>query len=213
MSGSRLNFPNLITVARIAVAPGIFFLALAPSISARFFAFLLFLVASLSDLWDGYLARKYGWITDLGKLLDPVADKLLLFSTFVPFYLLSHRSGGAGAIPWWGEMPLWVILVIFGRELGITLFRGFAARRGVVISAGPSGKHKAFMQNLFSGALLLWYPILMMAESRMWGGTFWSAWELFHGAFIGLSLAIALFLTVQSMVDYIWKYRAMGEVG
>src|SRR5688572_24036172 len=141
MSGSRYTLPNIITVARIAACPVIFFLALAPGIGARVWAFVLFVAAALSDVWDGWLARRYDLITDVGKLLDPIADKLLLVATFVPFYIVSHRGTEADLIPWWGAMPVWVLVVIFGRELFITLFRGYAVRRGVVIPAGKSGKH------------------------------------------------------------------------
>lgn len=207
MTGRRLNLPNIITVARIAACPAVFFLALAPSSGARLWAFVAFVAAAVSDLWDGYLARKHGWVTDAGKLLDPIADKLLLVSTFVPFYMLSHRPGTGGAIPWWGELPVWVLVVVFGRELGVTLFRSWAARRGAVISAGKSGKWKAFTQNLFSGSLLLWYPLWMEAASRGWEGSApWSAWSAFHRAFVGLSLAVAVYLTVHSMLDYLWGY-------
>ena len=210
MAPSRLTLPNLITIARIAACPGIFFLALAPGVGARAWAFVLFVLASLSDLWDGYLARKHGWITDMGKLLDPLADKLLLVSTFVPFFLISHRSGAAGSIPWWGTLPVWVLVVVFGRELAVTLFRGYAARRGQVISSGKSGKWKAFTQNLFSGSLLLWYPLSLAADSRGWlGEPLWGAWSAFHGAFVGLSLAVAVYLTVHSMLDYVWGYQAV----
>jgi phosphatidylglycerophosphate synthase len=72
-----------------------------PTFTARFIAWLLFLIAAFSDLWDGHLARKYGWISDFGKLVDPIADKLLLVTTFVPFYILSHRS----AIPTASSSP------------------------------------------------------------------------------------------------------------
>ncbi|MGD8321314.1 MAG: CDP-alcohol phosphatidyltransferase family protein, partial [Gemmatimonadota bacterium] len=136
MSGRRLTLPNIITVVRIAVCPVIFVLAMSPGVGERFWAFVLFVVAGLSDVWDGYLARRYGWITDVGKLLDPLADKLLLAATFIPFYLLSHRGTELGLVPWWGALPLWVVLVIFGRELLITVFRAYAANRGVVIAAG-----------------------------------------------------------------------------
>jgi phosphatidylglycerophosphate synthase len=80
--GSRLTLPNVITVARIAACPVIFFLAIAPGVGPRSWAFVLFVVAGLSDVWDGWIARKYGLITDMGKLLDPIADKLLLVATF-----------------------------------------------------------------------------------------------------------------------------------
>lgn len=204
-----LTPPNLITAARIALSPVIFVLALTPSLLARVLAFVIFLVASMSDLWDGYLARKHGWITDTGKLLDPIADKLLLASTFVPFYILSRGDRPVGALPWWGELPLWVMLVVFGRELLVTLFRGYAVRRGVVIAAGRSGKFKAVVQNFFSGALLLWYALKMAALGGEWRGFLWDGWAAFHGAVIGVSLGLAVVLTVYSMLDYLWSYRGI----
>jgi CDP-diacylglycerol--glycerol-3-phosphate 3-phosphatidyltransferase len=169
----------------------------------------LFLVAALSDIWDGYLARRYDLITDMGKLLDPIADKLLLVATFVPFFLISHRGSESDLIPWWGVMPVWVIVVIFGRELFITVFRGYAVRRGVVIPAGKSGKRKTLFQLVFAGSLLLWYPLREMAESRGWDGALWSFWSQFHGAWVAVTLAIAIVLTVYSMLDYLWSYRAV----
>jgi len=209
VSGSRLTLPNAITVARIAVCPVIFALAMAPGVGERLWAFALFVVAGLSDVWDGWLARKYGWITDLGKLLDPLADKLLLAATFIPFYLISHR-GEAWHLPWWGPLPLWVVLVIFGRELLITVFRSFAVRRGIVIAAGVAGKRKALLQSLFIGGLLLWYPLLAVAEEQGWGEAQpWRIWAWFHSTWIAVTLALALLLTVYSMLDYLWRYRSV----
>jgi len=210
MSGSRFTLPNIITVARIAMCPVIYWLALAPGAGARFGAFALFVVAGLSDVWDGYVARRYDLITDMGKLLDPIADKLLLLVTFVPFYLISHRGSDLDLIPWpWGAMPMWVMVVILGRELFITLFRQYAVRRGVVIAAGKSGKQKALFQSLFVGGLLLLYPLRLVAESRGWDGAVWSAWSLFLGACVSVTLAVAIVLTVYSMFDYLWSYRSV----
>lgn len=209
MTSGRLNAANVITLSRIVACPAIFLLALSDGLWARMAAFVLFLAAALSDLWDGYLARKHGMITDMGKLLDPVADKLLLVATFVPFYMISHRPGPAGEVPWWGDLPLWVVIVIFGRELAVTMFRSFAVRRGVVISAGKSGKYKAFVQNLFIGGLLLWWPLRDLAGLRGWDGMPWDAWAFIHRAWVGIMLAAALFLTVYSMAVYLWEYRAV----
>lgn len=209
MSGSRVTLPNIITVARIAACPVIFFLALAPGVGARLTAFVLFVVAGLSDVWDGYLARRYDLITDMGKLLDPIADKLLLVATFVPFYIISRRGTEVGLIPWWGEMPMWVMIVIFGRELFITLFRSYAARRGVVIPAGKSGKRKALFQALFMGGLLLWYPVKAVALDRGWEGLAWTVWSAFHGTWVAVTLGVAIVLTVYSMLDYLWSYRSV----
>lgn len=204
-----MNVPNAISVARIAACPVISWLALSPGVVHRYAAFALFLVAALSDVWDGHLARKHGWITDTGKLLDPVADKLLLASTFIPFYFITRRPEDVGAIPWWGVMPVWVLAVIFGRELFMTVFRGYAARRGVVIAAGKSGKYKALMQNFFIGGLLFWYAVTSTASARGWSGGAWSAWEHFNSAWVGIMLAVAVGLTVFSMGDYLWRYRAL----
>jgi phosphatidylglycerophosphate synthase len=207
-----MTLPNIITVARIAMCPVIYWMAMAPGAGARFGAFLLFVVAGLSDVWDGYLARRYDLITDIGKLLDPIADKLLLLVTFIPFYLISHRGTEIDLIPGpWGAMPMpmWVMVVILGRELFITLFRQYAVRRGVVIAAGKSGKHKALFQSLFVGGLLLLYPLRMLAESRGWEGAAWTAWSWFHGAWVAVTLSVAIILTVYSMFDYLWSYRSV----
>jgi CDP-diacylglycerol--glycerol-3-phosphate 3-phosphatidyltransferase len=208
MEGSR-NLPNVITVGRIVACPAVLFLALSPSMGARFAAFVLFVGAGLSDLWDGYLARKHGWVTNVGKLLDPAADKLLLLSTFIPFYVISHRGGEEGLIPWWGALPMWVLIVILGRELLVTLFRQWAVRHDVVIAAGTSGKYKALLQNLFSGALLLWYPLQELAGTLGLANVFYRAFVEFHAAWIGLTLGFALILTIYSMVDYLWSYRGL----
>lgn len=209
MSGSRLTLPNIITVARIGMCPVIYWLAMSPGAGARFGAFVLFVLAGLSDVWDGYLARRYDLITDIGKLLDPIADKLLLLVTFIPFYLISHRGSELDLLPWpWGPMPMWVMVVILGRELFITLFRQYAVRRGVVIAAGKSGKHKALFQSLFVGGLLLLYPLRIWAERGGWSGVA-DAWFVFHGAWVSVTLAVAIVLTVYSMLDYLWAYRSV----
>lgn len=212
-----LNLPNAITLVRIALAAVLAPLIFVDSFSVRLAAFLVFLAAGLSDLWDGHLARTRGLVTDLGKLLDPIADKLLLVATLLPFYIISHRSAGvaaagAGSFPWFGGvLPLWVLLVIFGRELFITLFRGYAARRGVVIAAGTAGKYKAVFQNVFIGAGILWYALQSLARDRGWSGGFWRGWEGFHFAFAALMLAIAVALTVYSLWVYLRRYRTLAS--
>lgn len=206
----RLDLPNLITVARILACPVLLVLILSPDAVNLALAFLIFVAAALSDLWDGYLARKHGWITDAGKLLDPLADKLLIVSTFVPFYVISHRPGAANEIPWWGALPLWVLAVIFGREIVVTLFRGWALRRGTVLSAGPSGKIKAIIQYIFCGSLLLWYVLARVALERGWEGSpGWALWSWFHQTVTALALALSLVFTVYSMGVYYREHRRL----
>jgi CDP-diacylglycerol--glycerol-3-phosphate 3-phosphatidyltransferase len=200
--------PNVITVGRVVLAPVVFVLALTPGFWPRFAAFLLFLAAAFSDVWDGYLARKHGWISDFGKLFDPLADKLLLVATLVPFYLISHQPGPAGDLPYWGALPTWVLIVIFGRELLVTVVRQVAARRGRIIPAGKSGKIKAVFQGIFSGAALFWYALQDAARAEGWTGPAWELWRgLLHGPVVGLSLLIAIFLTLYSMVVYLRTWR------
>src|SRR5690606_37961918 len=109
--------------------------------------------------------------------------------------------------------PIWVVLLIFGRELFITLFRSFAARRGVVIPAGPAGKYKTVFQNIFIGAAILWYALQAAAVDYRWDGAFWSGWEAFHFGFCVVTLGIAIVLTVYSMLVYLWGYRALDFSG
>lgn len=209
MAARRINLPNVISIGRILACPLVFGLTLSRQSGPLYVAFLLFLAAALSDLWDGYLARKHGWITDMGKLLDPLADKLLLLSTLIPFLVVSRRGPG-WEVPWWGPLPLWVVGVILGRELFMTVFRQWAARRGVVIQAGSAGKYKAFVQNLFAGGLLLWYALSLTATARGWQGTgAWTLWSTFHRSWVGVMLGGALFLTVYSMGEYLWQHRKL----
>jgi CDP-diacylglycerol---glycerol-3-phosphate 3-phosphatidyltransferase len=203
-----VNLPNAITVARIFLAIAVVPLLFIDSFGARITAFIIFVAAGLSDIWDGHLARSQGQITDLGKLLDPLADKLLLAATFIPFYIISHRPDPGSEYPWFGGvLPLWVLLVIFGRELFITVFRGYAARRGVVIAAGPAGKYKALVQALTVGAGILWYALDSAARAGAWDGPIWAAWRTFHWWFAVVTLAVAIVLTVYSMAVYLLGYR------
>ena len=137
----RWTLPNIITLARICLTPVIALLPFIQGYWPKVIAFVVFLVAAFSDLLDGYLARRYGTTSELGMLLDPIADKLLLFATLIPiFWMTRHpailaRDKVDYAIPWWGSLPLWVAILLVGRELLITGFRFFAKRRGIVIPA------------------------------------------------------------------------------
>jgi len=210
-----MNLPNLITIARIVLALVIVPLVFVELFTPRLIAFLIFLVAAFSDLWDGYLARSRDLVTDLGKLLDPLADKLLLAATFIPFYILSNPPRPEEPFPWFGgSFPLWIVLLVFGRELFITLFRSWAAARGVVIPAGPSGKYKAVFQSIFIGSTLVWYALQAAARTHGWSETgFWAGWQSFHFWFSVLSLSIAVVLTIYSMLVYLWNYRSLVLAG
>lgn len=207
-----MNLPNGITIARILAAPIVSALILSARFELRILAFVIFIVAAVSDVWDGYLARSRGLITDFGKLADPIADKLLIFATFIPIYIVSHRPGAADVlpvVPYWKTLPLWVVIVVLGREVLITAFRMFAKGRGVVIPAGKEGKYKTVFQNVFIGSTILWYALRGEALEHRWVGAFWSFWTVFHGLFVAISLGAAVLLTAYSLLVYLWRYRAV----
>lgn len=205
----RSALPNIITTARILVAPVVFWLVFVRGFWTGVLTFLLFLAAALSDLWDGYLARKHGWISDYGKLVDPIADKLLVVATLVPIYILSHRPGPVGAVPFFGVLPAWVLVVIFGREIVITAVRAMAAKRGIIIPAGKAGKHKAVFQNIFVGSVLVWYALRDAELQYGWEGAFWEAWQVFHTVVVVLTLTLSIALTLYSMAVYLWNWRRL----
>src|SRR5213083_271647 len=215
----RWTLPNIITLARICLTPVI---ALLPFISGywpKVIAFVVFLIAAFSDLLDGYLARRYGTTSELGILLDPIADKLLLFATLIPiFWITRHpvilaRDKVDYAIPWWGSLPVWVALLLVGREVLITVFRFFAKRRGVVIPAMGAGKLKAVVQNVFIGATLFWFAWKDALAAHPWAGWFRNFWDKFHGAVVALTLGGAILLTVYSLVVYLYRYRTLLKGG
>lgn len=206
-----MNLPNAITTLRIVLAPVTALLLFQPGAENRLLAMGVFLVAALSDLADGALARQRGEITDFGKLVDPIADKLLLVATLVPFYLLTRAEPALGQLPLFGGIALWMLVVFFGREIAVTWLRTRAARRGTVVPAQKAGKYKAFSQNVFIGSMILW---LAYRSAVLSGGPpepFGSAWGAFHGWFTTVSLIVALGLTVYSFFVYMRAFRPPAE--
>lgn len=205
------TLPNILTVARICLAPVIALLPFIEGSLPKIIAFGIFLVAAFSDVIDGWYARRYEVITDLGKLLDPFADKLLLVATLVPiFWITRHPTLLTNyRIPWWGSLPVWVAVLLVGREFLMTAFRQVAQRRGVVIPANRAGKLKAVFQNIFIGATIAWFAWKDLIVEMRWTGRYRDLWDQFHGAFVAVTLAIAVVLTLYSLGVYLYKYRAL----
>lgn len=200
------SLPNVVTAARLVLAPVLAVLLFRSGVGVQLAAFVVFLAAALSDLWDGYLARRRGEITEFGKLADPLADKLLLAAAVVPFYVVTTSRPTLAGLPLYGHVPLWVVLVLLGREVLITALRTAAAKLGTVVQASRAGKYKAFLQNVFVGATILWFAVRTGAADRGWEGGGWDAWMTFHGWFIAVVLTVALALTVYSMVLYLGAF-------
>ncbi len=204
----RWTLPNILTVTRIALAPVIALLPFIDGYLPKLIAFVVFLVAAISDIYDGRLARERGEITDLGKMLDPLADKLLLFATLIPIYWITRYPMRQYEIPWWGNLPLWVAMLLVGREVLMTVMRQVAKRRGVVIAAAAAGKLKTIVQDVFIGAILAWFAWKDMRTTfgwdRSWLGEFW---EKFHGTLVSVTLGAAVVLTAYSLGVYVYRYH------
>lgn len=206
-----MNLPNAITAGRILSTPFIAALPFIPSSTVRLGAFVLYIVAAVTDYYDGKLARTRNLVTDLGRVLDPLADKLLLFATLIPMYaLMSPRdAGGYEFMTPLGKigLPIWVLLLVVGREVFMTVFRQVAARRGIVISAIGPAKWKTGFQSTWVGAAYFWFFAATAAEHYAWTGTAWNAFMHFNGIVGAVTMVAAVFLTVYSLVLYLKQYR------
>ena len=203
------TLPNILTLARIALAPVIALLPFIEGYWPKVIAFVIFVAAAVSDVVDGYVARRSRQVTDLGKLLDPAADKLLLFATLVPIYWITRHPAVLYGIPWWGSLPLWVAVMLVGRELLMTAVRYEARKKGVVIAAGREGKLKVIFQDIFIGATIAWFAWKDFLVRTGVTGWMRDAWDEFHGTVVAVTLAAALVLTVYSFAVYLYKYRAL----
>ena len=155
-----MNLPNKLSIIRVALIPVIVVLLYQQSDACRIIAGALFIIASLTDFLDGYIARKYNLVTNFGKFIDPVADKLLVLTTLI---MLLHR----------GQTEAWIIIIILCRELAVDGLRLVAVTQGKVIAASPFGKIKTTCQMIMITASILlnqsafssWYMIILTAAA------------------------------------------------
>jgi len=215
-----VNLPNAVTAGRIAITPLIAWLPMTPSSTLRFTAFVLFVLAAVTDYVDGHLARSRKEETDLGRLLDPLADKLLLVATSIPMYLLMRPTHSEGTWPSkalanefpfrtpFGDIPLtwWVLAIVLGREVFMTLFRQLAARRGVIISAIGPAKVKTALQLVWIGAAYCWFWTATVAANRGWDTPLWNAFANFNGLAGVALMTSSVVLTLYSLMLYLQRY-------
>lgn len=217
-----MNLPNSLSALRIATAPFLLVLPFIPSVAMRLLGFVLYIAAAITDYWDGKLARTHKQETNLGRMLDPLADKILLVATLIPVYLMmQHRYHwlarflGVEADPraypfetFFGPvgLPWWILVAVLGRELFMTLFRAAAAKRGVIIAAIGPAKWKMGFQATWIGAAYFWLFASTLALESQWGGAAWTAFALFNGM-VGLaSMTGAVVLTMYSLALYMRRY-------
>ncbi|MBD3426050.1 MAG: CDP-diacylglycerol--glycerol-3-phosphate 3-phosphatidyltransferase [Candidatus Omnitrophica bacterium] len=183
-----MNTPNKITVTRIILA-FIFMIALFSSgLAWKIVALVIFLVAAATDYLDGYLAKKYGNITNFGKIMDPVADKVLTLSAFLAFVEMKL-------------VPAWMVVVIILRELLITSIRLRALMKREVLAAGLAGKHKTVSQML-SILVILIFIVIKEAGVSVFG--FWNdSFEYWYRQLIFILMLVTVALTIISGASYL----------
>ena len=139
------NLPNLLTFLRILMIPAVLVFLESGSPRDCFWAAIVYSLAAITDMLDGWLARRQGLVSVLGKFLDPLADKLIVVAVLV--WLVSM-----------GRIPAWTVVVLVSREITITALRGVASSEGLIISAGPGGKLKTALQMVGLICLIVGYP-------------------------------------------------------
>lgn len=179
-----MNLPNRITLFRIFLVPAFLVAYLARPLgdgpANQWLALSLFVTAAVTDALDGYLARRLGLVTNFGKLVDPLADKLLVCSALVAFV---HT----------GAVPVWAAIVIVAREFYVSGFRQLALEQGLVLAAGAWGKIKMGLQL----ALIIYIIVPPPLDA------------LRFGPVVTALVALAVLATLYSAADYTWRNRSI----
>lgn len=185
-----MSLPNQLTISRIVLTLVFVFFIFQAGVAAKIIAAVIFLVASWTDFYDGYYAKKHNLITNFGKIMDPIADKLLILAAFFAFMTMHI-------------VALWMFMVIFIREVVVTVIRLYAMSRGKVLPAEQAGKIKTVLQ--FTAILLILF-FLILAET-----TFQGHWprlfviQLFQGIYALMLIVVAL--TLFSGISFLWNNR------
>lgn len=203
-SRPRLNLPNRLTLLRIAATPVVLLGLLSDTLVGQYLALVAFIGAALTDYYDGKIARERNLVTNFGRIMDPLADKVLLVTVLICFVQL-------------GFSPAWMVVLIIAREFAITGLRVLAAAQGHVIEASPSGKHKTISQmtaiiiilvvNVVVSSLRAWAPPWEVAlRSLGWVGEVLIVaayhlpyWSMFVAAVLSLYSGIEYFMQNQGV--------------
>ena len=187
-----MNLPNQLTLLRILLSFLLILFLLTPGFWPKLLAIVVFAVASLTDLWDGRLARRWKRVTDFGILMDPIADKILVLSAFLAFVQLNVA-------------PAWMVVLIATREFLITGLRLFALGQGHLLPAEAAGKHKTVSQIVAISFTLLFLlgreSITAHPENARWiaagqRGIWWL-------------MLLTVVLTLTSGVSFFWRHRKL----
>ena len=177
LSNEIWNLPNALTLFRIFLVPFLVVVLLTKFTGREFVALAIFLVAAITDFFDGWVARRRNQTTRLGALLDPIADKLLMSAAFISLVEMDPK-----------HVPAWMVVIIIGREFAVSGLRSIAAQQGVTIAASPLGKGKLISQVIAISLLILGYQL---GELRLTGT---------------IALWAVMLFALASGVDYFIKF-------
>lgn len=191
-----MNLPNKLTIIRIALVGVFMFFLFSKGVVMKSLALATFLAASLTDFLDGYIAKKMNMVTDFGKLMDPIADKILVLSAFLAFVEMKL-------------VPAWMVVIIIFREVSVTGLRIIALTKGRVVAADDGGKNKMVSQ-VFSIIAILLFIILRETEMKVFN--FWNdSTELTFKDAIFVLMLITTALTLISGISYLIKNRGVFQ--
>jgi len=186
-----MNLANKLTMMRILLTFVFMIVFSRQGLLPKIFALVIFSAAALSDLFDGMIAKKNNMVTDFGRLMDPIADKILVLAAFAAFL----------------EMQLieaWMFVIIVSREILITSLRLFALNKGKILSAVRAGKHKTFSQM----AVIFYILGFIVVKESVKTYSVWNpVWEDYFRKSIGVLMLFTVGLTLYSGVSYLWENR------
>lgn len=189
-----MNLPNQLTIARIILTFIFMFFLFSDGLSAKMLALVIFTLAALTDLYDGKIARGRNLVTDFGRLMDPIADKILVIAAFLAFVELKI-------------IPAWMVIVIIAREFLITGLRLLAANKNIIIAAVKSGKHKTVSQMVSIFVIL---GVLVFKEIALKYFDFWNvSLENKIGAYIYYMMMVTIVLTIISGLAIVLENKSI----
>ncbi len=186
-----MNLPNKLTLLRILLTFVFMFFLFSQGLAAKILALIIFSFAALTDLFDGMIAKSRNLITNFGKIMDPIADKILVLAAFLSFIQLQL-------------IPAWPVVVIIARESIITSLRLFALSKGIVIAASKGGKHKTVSQ-LVAIFIILLSLILKEAAKKYFSLS--AAYAEVIGSIVYAAMLSTAVLTLISGISYVWNNR------
>lgn len=176
------TIPNFLSFVRILIIPLLVYLLTFTDRESALVTAVIFICAAVTDFFDGYLARLTKSVSDVGKILDPLADKLMVASTLIMLAAMDRPNEPS--------VPAWLVVAILARETAVTVIRGFALAEGIVMQAETLGKYKFILQTIAIVGLLIHY--------RHWGVDFYAAGLYF----LGLSAVLAIWSGVNYTVQF-----------